>query len=83
MVEVDCGCRADDGGAMHACVGPTSSSCADNSTPSSISMSYISLFKKSIIVTSLTDVSRPITTVAHQRRLRPAHHHCATIVAMG
>jgi hypothetical protein len=36
--------RADDGGGVHACVGPTSSSRADDSAPSSDPMSCISLF---------------------------------------
>jgi hypothetical protein len=35
---------ANDGGGVHACVGPTSSSHADGSAPSSDPMSCISLF---------------------------------------
>jgi hypothetical protein len=38
--------RADDGGGVHACVGPTSSSHADGNTLSSDLMNCISLFKK-------------------------------------
>jgi hypothetical protein len=36
---------ADDGGGVHACVGPTSSSRADGSAPSSNPVSCISLLK--------------------------------------
>jgi hypothetical protein len=56
--------RADDRGGVHACVGPTSSSRADSGPPSSDLMSCISLFKKTIIVTSPTDVSRPVAILA-------------------
>jgi hypothetical protein len=54
---------ADDGGDVHACVSPMSSSCADVDTSSSNSMSYISLFKKTIVVMGPTDISRPVATV--------------------
>jgi hypothetical protein len=64
--------EANGGGTMHACVGLTLSSCADGYAPSSDPVSYISLFKKNIVVTRLTDISRPITTMEHQRWVRPA-----------
>jgi hypothetical protein len=38
--------EADDGGGVHVCVGPTSSSRADDGAPSSDLISCISLFKK-------------------------------------
>jgi hypothetical protein len=57
---------ADDGGGAHACVSPTSSSRADDSALSSDPVSYISLFKKTIIVTDLTNISMPIANVSQQ-----------------
>jgi hypothetical protein len=56
---------ADDGSNVHACVGPTLSSRADDDAPSLDPMSCISLFKKTIVVTRTTNVSRPVATVAH------------------
>jgi hypothetical protein len=38
--------RADDGGGLLACVGPTSSNHVDNGAPSLDPINYISLFKK-------------------------------------
>jgi hypothetical protein len=46
MVEWTVVVRAVDGGGVHACVGPTSSSHVDGGAPSSDPMSYIFLFKK-------------------------------------
>jgi hypothetical protein len=53
----------DDGGGVHACVDPTSSNCADDAS-SSDRISCISLFTKTIVVTSSTDVIKLIATVA-------------------
>jgi hypothetical protein len=55
---------ADDGGGMHACVGPTLNSHVDNSAPSSDLMSCISLFNKNYCSNSSADISRPVATVA-------------------
>jgi hypothetical protein len=55
---------ADDGGGLHACVGPTSSSCADGDVSSSDPMSCISLFKNTIVITSYIDVSMSVATMA-------------------
>jgi hypothetical protein len=55
---------ADDGGGMHACVGPTLNSHVDNSAPSSDLMSCISLFNKNYYSNSSADISRPVATVA-------------------
>jgi hypothetical protein len=44
---------ANDGGGVHACVGPISSSRADGGAPSSDPVNYISLFKKAIVVTGV------------------------------
>jgi hypothetical protein len=51
---------AGDGGGVHECVGPTSSSRADGCAPSSDPTSCISLFKKTIVVTCPADISRPM-----------------------
>jgi hypothetical protein len=48
----------DDGGDIHAYGGPTFSTRAG--APSSDLVSYISLFKKTIVITGLADVSRTI-----------------------
>jgi hypothetical protein len=53
---------AGDGGSVHACVGPTLSSHTDSGAPSSDPISCI-YFKTTIVVTGLTDVSRPVGTV--------------------
>jgi hypothetical protein len=57
--------EADDGGGMHASVGPMLSTRAGGGAPSSNLVSCISLFKKTIIVTGLTDVTRPVATLAN------------------
>jgi hypothetical protein len=54
----------DDGGGVHACVDPMSSNCADDDASSSDRISCISLFTKTIVVTSSTDVIKLIATVA-------------------
>jgi hypothetical protein len=56
----------DNGDDVYACVGPTLSSLADGGAPSLDLINYISLFKKSIIVTDFADISRPIATVAQE-----------------
>jgi hypothetical protein len=54
-------------GTVHACVDPTSSSRANGGASPSDPVSCISLFKKTSIVTSFTDVSRPIATMTQQQ----------------
>jgi hypothetical protein len=56
--------RVNDGGGVHACVGPTSSSHTDGGAPSSDPVNCISLFKNTIVLTGLADISRPIATAA-------------------
>jgi hypothetical protein len=54
--------EADDGGGMYACVGPMSSS--PHGASSSDPMSCTSLFKKTIVVMGIVDVSMPVATLA-------------------
>jgi hypothetical protein len=81
MVEWTVVVRAVDGGGVHACVGPTSSSHVDGGAPSSDLMSYIFLFKKTIVVTGPANINRPIATVAQYQWIRPSHRYCATTIA--
>jgi hypothetical protein len=54
---------ADDGGGIHACVRPTSSSRVDGGAPSSDSINCIFYLKKTIVVIGFHDVSRVVATV--------------------
>jgi hypothetical protein len=74
---------ADDGGDIHACVGPTSSNCAGGGAPSSNPLNCIFYLKKTIIVMGLADVTRPVFTMTQQRRAKPACRYCGTTVVMG
>jgi hypothetical protein len=56
--------EADDGGGMHACVDPTSSSHVDGGAPLSDPMSCISLFKKTIVKIGPAVISGPVANVA-------------------
>jgi hypothetical protein len=65
MVEWIVVAGADNGGSVHASVGPTLSSRANGGAPLSDLVSCISLFKKTIVVTDLVNFSRLVITLTH------------------
>jgi hypothetical protein len=64
---------------MHACVGPILSTHAGGGAPSSDLMSCIFYFKKTIVVTSLGDISRHVATVEARPSLLCNHSSNETV----